>query len=103
MSHRVAFSPEAQRDLDELFEWLADVASVEVASRYVGRIRRSCESLATFPERGTLRSDIRPGIRVIGFERRAVVTFYVRDRTVMIARVLYGGRNIEDHLGPGDG
>jgi toxin ParE1/3/4 len=49
--------------------------------------------LAIFPERGTLRDDLRPGLRVIGFERRIAVAFHVQGGKVTILRVLYAGRD----------
>jgi toxin ParE1/3/4 len=48
--------------------------------------------------RGTRRDDIRPGLRVVGFERRVTIAFHVDDTTVTIDRILYGGREIEDAL-----
>lgn len=50
-------------------------------------------ALATFPERGTLRNDLAPGIRVVGFERRASILFRVEGEVVRIFRVLYGGQD----------
>ena len=54
--------------------------------------------METFPERGTRRDDIRPGLRTMGFERRATIVFQVRKSEVVIVRVLYGGRNFESAL-----
>lgn len=50
-------------------------------------------ALATFPHRGTLRDDLAPGMRVIGFERRASIIFRVDGHTVRIFRILYAGRD----------
>jgi len=44
-------------------------------------------------ERGSLRDDIRPYLRVIGFERSASIAFMVADTCVVILRVFYGGQN----------
>ena len=55
-------------------------------------------SLATFPQRGTKRDDLAPGIRIIGFERRATIAFRVEDDTVRIVRIFYGGRNYETYF-----
>ena len=55
-------------------------------------------SPATFPERGTRRDDLAPGIRTIGFERRATIAFAVSADTVRIVRVFYGGRDFEAEL-----
>jgi toxin ParE1/3/4 len=49
-------------------------------------------------ERGVLRDDIRPGLRVAGFERRLTVAFSVEAETVSIYRLFYGGQNWEEVL-----
>jgi toxin ParE1/3/4 len=49
-------------------------------------------------ERGFLREDIRPGLRVLGFERRLTVAFSVEAETVTIYRLFYGGQNWEEVL-----
>ncbi len=67
------------------------------------RIRRPCERLDIFPERGTLRDDIAPGLRLFGIERRVTVAFKVYDDRVSIIRVLYGGRDVEAILREADG
>ena len=75
--HRVVFAPEAERQLVALYKQLAAAASTEVADVYVNAIVDSCESLRTFPIRGTLREDIRPGLRTFGFRRRVTIAFEV--------------------------
>src|ERR1017187_6752542 len=59
------------------------------------RIEKFCIGLRSLPERGTRRDDLRPGLRVIGFERRVLIAFQVDSDTVAILRILYGGRNVE--------
>ena len=54
--------------------------------------------LQTFPERGTRRDRIRPGLRTMGFERRATIAFMVGDDEVLIVRVFYGGQHFEPAL-----
>jgi toxin ParE1/3/4 len=41
----------------------------------VGRIETYCFGLTDFPERGTMRDDLWPGLRTVGFERRATIAF----------------------------
>jgi len=95
MSHRVVFSPEAQADLLALYDNIAGKAGPETAFGTIGRIESACHGLADFPERGTRRDDLRPGLRLIGFERRAVIALRVDETTVTILRILYGGRDID--------
>lgn len=93
MTHRVVFAPEAQADLLDLYDTIAKDGGTDRALAYVERIEASCLGLATFPERGTRRDDIRPGLRVLGFARRVAIAFHVSAGIVTIDRILYGGRN----------
>jgi toxin ParE1/3/4 len=94
----VIFAPEARDDLFALYDWIADAASPQVALSYVERIERFCLGFADLSERGTRRDDVRPGLRVTGFERRVTVAFSVDDDRVVILRIFYGGRNWEEIL-----
>jgi toxin ParE1/3/4 len=94
----VVFSPEAIDDLNRLYDWIASGAGSAVALRYIERIEAFCMRLDLASERGVLREDIRPGLRVVGFERRLTVAFSVEAETVTIYRLFYGGQNWEDVL-----
>jgi toxin ParE1/3/4 len=91
----VVFSPEAQNDLLDLYEYIADHSSSARALRYIERIEKMCNALNFMPERGTRREDLRPGLRVTGFEHRVLIAFQVRPESVAILRLLYGGRSVE--------
>jgi toxin ParE1/3/4 len=92
--------PQAIADLTHLHDYIAPRAGSAVATGYVERLYRFCQRLETFPARGTVREDIRPGLRTVGFERRATVAFKIDGDEVRIVRVLYGGRDVEAQLGP---
>jgi toxin ParE1/3/4 len=70
VNHRVEFSPEALADLLDLYDYIAMRDGVDRAMGYIDRIEKCCRSLTSFPERGVSRADLRPGLRVLGFERR---------------------------------
>jgi toxin ParE1/3/4 len=95
LATRVVFSEGAQADLDSLFEWLVEWAGEVTALGYVERIRRRCLALVPFPERGTKREEIAPGVRTIGFERRATIAFAVEEDAVLILAIAYGGRQLD--------
>lgn len=95
---KVSFRPRAAADLLGLHDYIAEQSGLAVAGAYIDRIEAACLSLATFPERGTKRDDIRAGIRTIGFERRATIVFRVTKVEVIIVRVFYGGQNFERAL-----
>ena len=91
MNHRVEFSPEALGDLIDFYDYIAARDGAERAIGYIDRIEEFSHGLAVFPDRGTARDDLRPGLRILGFERRAVIAFYIAADTVTILRVLYAG------------
>jgi toxin ParE1/3/4 len=92
---RVVFAESARADLDDIFAWIADHAGLEVALAYTSRIERFCREMTPFPERGTVRNDLRRGLRTIRFERRATIAFTVRGEDVIILRILYAGRSLD--------
>lgn len=99
MTLPVVFAPEAEDQLDELYDWIADQASPDVAERYVDRVIEHCESLPIYPFRGRSRDDIRPGLRTTTFGKRTVIAFAVTDEVVLVVGIFHGGRDYESVLG----
>ena len=95
MNYRVVFSPEAEEQLVALFNYIAEAASPEIAARYTDSIVDYCNSLQTSPHRGTMRNDIRPGLRVTNYKKRAVIAYSVVADLVSILGVFYGGQDYE--------
>lgn len=98
----VVFGPEALEDIDQLFEWVAEHASADVALAYVDRLQSFCDRLAIGSLRGTAREDIRQGLRTVGFERNLTVAFAVDTHRVEILRVFAKGRDWEGEMRRGD-
>jgi toxin ParE1/3/4 len=92
---RVVFTPRAELQIDNLHSYIASRASESVADGYITRILAFCGGLSTFPLRGRQRSDLLPGLRTIGFERRATIAFVVTADTVLIEGIFYGGQDFE--------
>lgn len=97
-TYEVKFRPLAETDLVRLYDYIADAVGTDVAGAYLEQLEAACRSLATFPERGARRDDIRPGLRLIGFERRATIVFQTGQAEVVIVRMFYGGRGYERAL-----
>jgi toxin ParE1/3/4 len=95
VAHKISFSPEALSDLRELYLFIADRAGDIRAMAYVDRIESYCRGFANSPERRTRRDDLLPGLRIVGFERRASIAFHTTADAVIIDRILYGGRDLE--------
>ena len=94
----VIFSPEARDDLVQIAEWITDAAGPIRALAYIDRLEAFCGKLELASERGSLREDIRPGLRIIGFERRITIAFAVDEASVTILRMFYGGRDWQPEL-----
>ncbi|GGA71755.1 hypothetical protein GCM10011507_24210 [Edaphobacter acidisoli] len=95
MAATVVFSPEAEKQLAELYRYIAEVSSSDTAARYTEAIVVYCESLRTLPRRGTRRDDIRSGLRITNFRKRVVIAFSVDQEQIAILGIFYGGRNYE--------
>jgi toxin ParE1/3/4 len=93
--YEVHFLAEAIDDIDALFCYIAEKASIEVADQYLARIEKLCLSLEFFPQRGTSVAGDVEGLRTMGFERRVTILFRVGQDRVDILRILYGGQNLE--------
>ena len=94
MAYRIEFAPEARDDLRELYLYIERQAGADRAIAYIERIERFCLAFADFPERGSKRDDLFPGLRVVGFERRISIAFGVGPGAVTFYRFLYGGRDL---------
>lgn len=96
--HTVIFTPEAQEQLVNLYRYIAAAASPEIAQRYTSAIVTYCQGLQTSPHRGTRRDDVRPGLRITNYKKRAVIAFDVDAELVSIIGVFYGGQDYETVL-----
>jgi toxin ParE1/3/4 len=92
---KVSFRPLAEGDLFDLYSHIANQVGHEIAESYIDRIESACMGLETLPERGMRRDDIRPGLRIVGFERRATIVFHVLKAEVVVVRIFYGGQDYE--------
>jgi toxin ParE1/3/4 len=77
----------------QLYDWIAERAGDDVALGYVRRLESYCQGFETASQRGRRRDDIRPGLRITGFERRVAIAFVVESDTVIILRLYYGGQD----------
>lgn len=89
---------EALEQLAGLYRYIAKAASPGIAQLYTDAIVSHCEELQTFPLRGNQRDDIRPGLRITNYRKRAVIAFAVDAEQVSILGVFYGGQDFESAL-----
>ena len=104
MPYRIVFTPEAANQIVALYEYIIADGSPLIAERYTSAIVNCCEELNTFPHRGTRRDDIRPGLRITHYKKRAIIAFTIDDiaQRVIIVGVFYGGKDYEAALDSDD-
>jgi len=95
VSRKIVFSTEARAQLDDLYDYIAAAASPATALRFNNAILDQLESLRDFPNVGTLRGDILPRLRTIGFRRRATIAFVMEATDVLVVGIFYGGQDFE--------
>lgn len=93
MIYKVRLLPEAEDDLFHLYRYIAEKSSHAAAQGYLDRIHAYLKTFDQFPHRGTIR-DTREGLRIVGFERRVTIAFQIRGGEVLIAGILYAGRQL---------
>ena len=100
---KILYSFHARDDLHEIFEYIAyALASPTTAGSLANKIMREIQSLESMPERNPLFQDepwCGRGVRVLKVKKYLV--FYTVDSdtsTVIIERIIYGGRDISRQL-----
>ena len=81
----------AERDLDEIWSFVAEDASPITADRLVDAIVERFELLAEQPRMGRLRPEFGAGVRSLTVENHVI--YYRHDGDVLIARILHGRRD----------
>lgn len=96
MTGRFTYSPRAERQLNEINDWITRSASADVARRFLTAVREHIESLATFPMAGRAHGDIRAGLRTTTFKKRTVIAYLVGEdpdgHVIAILGVFHGAR-----------
>ena len=92
----VVYADSAITDLWNLTEYIAIAAgSYLVATRFVDRIEARIKKIENAPLGGRDRSDLKPGLRTIPFERSAVVAYFVESDAIIVTNIFYGGQDFE--------
>ncbi len=97
---KVRLRASAIQDLKDIYDWIASESGIpQIAEKFVDRIFDRCESLGEFPLKGRARDDLQPGVRILPFERAAIIAYRILDDSVEVINIFYGGRDYEALLG----
>jgi len=94
LTFSVILTPEAQSDLQQIQDYIVSKSFPDNAAKYLSRLLDHLDGIGSSPFRGTLRTDIGPGFRTTGFERRATILYAIRGEDVIIAGVYFGGQQV---------
>lgn len=104
MKGRIHYTPEAQRQLDDLDNWVASAASPETAQRFIRAIMGHIDAILLFPLAGRDRADIRAGMMTTTYRKRTLIAYTVDESggelVVSILGVFHGGQDWEPALRP---
>lgn len=81
----------AERDLEEIWSYVAEDASPTTADRLIDAIIDRFELLAEQPRMGRLRPEFGEGVRSFTVENHVI--YYRHEDDVLVARVLHGRRD----------
>jgi len=90
MSYRL--SPLAEQDLDEIWSYVAEDASLTTADRLIDDIVQRLELLSEQPTIGRIRREFGIGVRSFTVENYVIYYRHEGD-DVLIARILHGRRD----------
>jgi toxin ParE1/3/4 len=88
------WSPEAERDLFAIWDYVWLAATAAVADKQLREIERVCFALGAWPEYGKARDEVRKGLRSVSVSRY-VVFYRVTKKTIEIVRVLDERRDVD--------
>jgi toxin ParE1/3/4 len=91
------FSPKAQRDLEEIFDYTVARWGLPQAMRYADRIEAACANLAETPLQAQDCAHIRPGYRRRSVEQH-VIYFRLTRYGIAIIRILHQRMDTTRHL-----
>ena len=96
----VHFDRGATEDLVGIRDFLIPVTNDAFAEAFVDKIISYCEGLETVPQRGTVRDEIAPGLRIVGWRKTVSIAFQVNESTdrVLVLGVFYRGQDIASQL-----
>jgi toxin ParE1/3/4 len=90
----VEFLAAALDDLKSIYLYIRDKsANASVAAGFIDRIIDRAERIGDVPHGGTPRPDLGAELRLVPFERSAVIIYRVTDTSVEIINIFYGGRD----------
>jgi toxin ParE1/3/4 len=94
---RLALTPRAAQDLDDIFDYSAEVWGIERTILYIRALQAAMERLLLFPELGRSIHEVRPGVRLLPVESHLII-YRLRGEAIDVVRILHQRMDIERHI-----
>jgi toxin ParE1/3/4 len=94
---RLEFTPRAQRDIEEIWNYSFNRFGAEHAEAYIRDLQRAAQAVAEDPRRGRVCDDIRAGYRRFSVGSH-VLFFRAAEERVIVIRIPHQRMDFERHL-----
>jgi toxin ParE1/3/4 len=94
---RYALTADAQRDLAEIYLYLADAGDRTGGRRLVGSLEEKIKELARIGSSGVARDWISPGLRAFPHKNRCIY-FRVAGDQIRVLRILHGRQDVQPEV-----
>lgn len=93
----LVFSPKAEADIDEIYDYTEEHWGFEKAEAYTFELRDACRMLAEGRRSGRMLPDLKRNYLALSF-RSHVVIYRQTDTRLVITRILHQRMNVRRHL-----
>lgn len=94
---RIEFTPKAQRDVEEIWDYSFERFGFEKAEAYLRELQRAAETVAEDPRRGLACDNIRSGYRKFPVGSH-ILFFRASESRIVIVQILHQRMDFERHL-----
>jgi len=98
LNYQLVISELAKAQLEALYYYIAEHGSADIAKHYIKEIVDYFNNLCIFSLRGTLRNDLRSGLRITSYRKRVTIAFKAQENKVIIIDIFYAGQDYETLL-----
>ena len=94
----VTFSPKAQQDISDIWDYTATQWGLKKAEQYIYDLEEKCRFIASMPLQGRSVPHIRKGYYSFHYEKHVIFYNIIDTASVTIVRILHQSMDISSHL-----
>lgn len=94
---RLMLTPRAAQDLEDIFDYSADIWGTEQAAAYIRDLHAALKRLLHFPELGRAIDDVKAGVRTLPAGSHLVI-YRIRPEVIEVIRVLHKRMDVGRHI-----